>query len=285
VVQPPFPVRAFDPCLWIDPLDRLWLCWTQSFGGFDGRDGVFAAICEDPDAENPVFGPSRRLFDGLMMNKPTVLSDGTWLFPAAVWSCLESTLNVLPPEERLSAVWATEDQGKTFTCRGGADVPNRHFDEHMVIERKDGGLWMLVRRFDGVGQSFSYDGGRTWTPGGKTAIIGPDSRFFIRRLNSGALLLINHASEHIKREKMSAWVSDDDGLTWQGGLMLDERMQVSYPDGVQAADGKIYIIHDFERYGAGELVLSVFTEEDVRKNNPAGIERHIISRLSLEEKK
>ncbi len=37
--------------LWTDPLGRLWLIFDQSMDMFDGRAGVWAAICENPDAE------------------------------------------------------------------------------------------------------------------------------------------------------------------------------------------------------------------------------------------
>ncbi len=63
--------------------------------------------------------------------------------------------------------------------------------------------------------------------------------------------------------KLSAWLSDDDGKTWQGGLMLDERKGVSYPDGFQAPDGTIYISYDRNRATDGEILLARFTEEDI----------------------
>ncbi|WP_145048289.1 sialidase family protein [Lignipirellula cremea] len=68
----------------------------------------------------------------------------------------------------------------------------------------------------------------------------------------------------MKREKLTAFISDDDGKTWQGGLMLDERDDVTYPDGVQAADGTIHIVYDHQRTPLGDVLLSTFTEEDVR---------------------
>lgn len=103
-----------------------------------------------------------------MMNKPTVLQNGTWLLPIGLWACETSPLNQLPEPEHRSFVYASRDRGKSFQRLGGADVPNRCFDEHLVIERRDGSLWMLVRRFDGIGESFSYDGGLSWTPGQKS---------------------------------------------------------------------------------------------------------------------
>ena len=44
---------------------------------------------------------------------------------------------------------------------------------------------------------------------------------------------------------------------------LDGRDRVSYPDAVQAPDGAIYAVHDCDRGGAGEIVLSVFRGEEV----------------------
>lgn len=263
-------VRCYDPNLWVDPMGRLWLLWTQSFDFFDGRAGVWAAVCGEPDADAPRFGAPRRIADGLMMDKPTVLRDGTWLFPCAVWQYMKPTVPFGTTDGRrpdmaslrFSNVYASEDSGVTFVRRGGADVPERCFDEHMVVERRDGSLWMLVRTLYGVGESFSYDGGATWTPGAPSAIAGPCSRFFVRRLASGRLLLVNHY-DFTGRSNMTAMLSEDDGRTWTGGLLLDARDDVSYPDGVEAPDGRIYITYDRRRYHEREILMAVFREEDV----------------------
>ncbi len=45
--------------------------------------------------------------------------------------------------------------------------------------------------------------------------------------------------------------------------MLDERVGVSYPDGVEAADGRLYIIYDRERSGAKEILMAVIREADI----------------------
>jgi hypothetical protein len=60
-----------------------------------------------------------------------------------------------------------------------------------------------------------------------------------------------------------AFLSEDDGKNWSGGLLLDERPGVSYPDGQQAADGSIYIIYDFRRTGDQHILMTSFTEDDV----------------------
>ena len=272
-------VRCFDPTLWIDPMGRLWAFWTQSWQYYDGRDGVWAAVVSEPDAENVVFETPRRLADGLMMNKPIVTKDGKWVMPSALWSCGYFEAREEHPElddKRLANVYVSEDAGKTFEWRGGVDMPDRAFDEHMVVELEGGRLWMLVRTTYGIGQAFSSDGGHSWQEIGPSGHTGPNSRFFITRLKSGNLLMINHINptysmgegKYKTRNNLMAMLSEDDGKTWHGGLMLDSRDQVSYPDGTQAEDGRIYIIYDWQRYKAREVLMSVFTEEDVLAGRP-----------------
>jgi hypothetical protein len=62
---------------------------------------------------------------------------------------------------------------------------------------------------------------------------------------------------------MTARLSTDDGKTWSKGLLLDSREQVAYPDGTQAQDGRIFVIYDHDRQGAGEIMMAVFDEADV----------------------
>lgn len=257
MVMPQRNVRAMSAAIWIDPQQRLWLFWGQSFGAQDGRYGIWAITTNEPDAENPKWSAPRRLGDGIMLNKPTVLKNGDWLLTSSIWKADDSI-----------KVYASSDQGATFMLRGTANVPDparRGPDEPMIVERKDGTLWMMVR-MQGLAETISRDGGKTWTPVQYLPIPHPTSRFFLRRLNSGALLLVKHGplNGKVKREQLMAFVSDDDGATWQGGLMLDERDHVTYPDGVQAKDGTIYLIYDHNRTPDGEVLFANFTEEDVR---------------------
>jgi hypothetical protein len=141
----------------------------------------------------------------------------------------------------------------------------RAFDEHLFVERKDGALWLLVRTKYGIGESVSSDRGKTWPELTPSAIAHPSSRFFITRLASGNLLLVKHGpiSERTGRSHLTAFFSTDDGKTWKGGLLLDERSGVSYPDGQQTADGLIRIIYDFSRTDARQILMAAFREEDV----------------------
>ncbi|QDV18612.1 BNR/Asp-box repeat protein [Gimesia panareensis] len=272
VIDPPGPVRAYDPALWRDPSGRLWLFWAQSYRWWDGRSGVWAITTDDADQENPTWSAPRRLCNGIMMNKPTVLSNGDWLLPVAVWkqsakASIEHRFDL--PEERGGNIVISRDQGKTFELLGQTNVPHRTFDEHMIVERKDGSLWTLVRTSYGIGESISTDGGKTWSAGKESSIPHINARFFIRRLKSGDLLLVRHNPENRKtRSDLTAYISKDDGKTWEGGLLLDERPGVSYPDGVQSEDGTIYIIYDYSRTGDKKILMTTFTEADVLAGKP-----------------
>ena len=270
VVDPPGDVRAFDPCLWHDPEGVLWFFWAQGYSHWDGRAGVWAITTKDSGSEDPAWSEPRRICDGIMMNKPTVLSTGEWLLPVALWALEPKVMDKAYAhdiaENTGANLYCSIDSGKTWAFHGRSRVQERQCDEHMIVERKDGSLWKLVRTKYGVGEAFSKDRGKTWREGGpaKTVTHIPHARFFIRRLRSGKLLLVRHNPPKMdQRSHLTAFLSGDDGQTWTGGLLLDERKYVSYPDGVQALDGALYLIYDFERRGAKKILMSVFTEDDV----------------------
>lgn len=277
--------------LWTDPLGRLWLFFDQVMNHFDGRGGLWAAMCTNPDADNPQWSAPRRIWHGSMLNKPTVLSSGEWLLPVQL---LEHSKGIGPfadifPEldpYRGANVFASTDQGATWERRGKVSFPNPNWHEHMIVERQDGTLWMLARTSRGIMQSTSSDRGRTWAePSVPEGIRQPVARFHIRRLASGRLLMVKHGDTMddptTTRHKIKAFLSEDDGATWKGGLMLDERSGISYPDGVQAPDGTIYVTYDRERSKLGEILMARFTEQDVLAGelvSPASKLKMLVSR-------
>ncbi|MEP6669818.1 MAG: sialidase family protein [Chthoniobacter sp.] len=257
-------VRAFDPCLWHDPSGKLWLFWAQRAEKMMPQ--LFAMSTEDSGSADPKWSPPARIADGIMMNKPTVAADGAWLLPTALWN-----------REGSSRVVRSADHGATWEFIGSATIPeakDRNCDENMIVQRKDGSLWMLVRTRYGIGESTSTDGGKTWSECKPSSIPHVVSRFFIRRLASGKLLLVRHNPPEMKgRSHLTAYLSNDEGATWTGGLLLDERLGVSYPDGIQDQDGVIRIIYDFERNKSKQILMAAFTESDVAAGQPSGSTR------------
>ena len=251
------PVRAYDPELWMAPDGKLRLCWAQAVGHEGSVAGVWFLEITNPDEPMPQYAAPRRITDGIMMCKPLVLSNGDWALPASTWRKTDHSARMI----------VSSDQGKSWTLRGGCNVPepDRAFDEHLFVERQDGGLWLLARTKYGIGESISTDGGKTWPDLSPSNIAHPSARFFIRRLNSGNLLLVKHGAIGTRtgRSHLTAFVSTDDGSTWSDGFLLDERNSVSYPDGQQTADGTIHIIYDFSRTGDRHILMATFREDDV----------------------
>ncbi len=280
VIDPDGPdtARAFDPELWVSPDGRLFVFWAQMDRTIrDTRLGVWCMETSQPDSPRPTWSRPRRIGDGVMMCKPLVLSTGEWGLPISLWR----------EHDHSAQLVVSRDKGRTWDLRGACNVPvkARQFDEHMFIERRDKSLWLLVRTTYGIGESVSTDRGATWPDLEPSKILHTPARFFIRRLASGNLLLVKHGPIETKtgRSHLTAYISKDDGQTWDGGLMLDERRGVSYPDGQQTPDGLIRIIYDYSRTGDRNILMATFREEDAgggRATSGAVRLRQLVSKAS-----
>lgn len=261
--DPPGDTRAFDPTLWLDPRGRLWLIYNVG-NATEGTHEVWARVNSDPDSADSPFSEPRRLpLDvpyAFRMNKPIVTSWGEWVLPVT-WA-RRRVSEWFAGEDQLQGVAVSADEGETWTMHGSVEAPPWAL-ENMIVERRDGTLWMLIRGGGGsIHESVSSDRGRTWSPARPTRIANPGSRFHIRRLASGRLLLLNSPLPD-RRTSIVARLSEDDGATWSAPLALDPREGVSYPDACEAPDGRIFPVHDRLRADPGEVILTVFREADV----------------------
>ena len=293
--------RAYDPVPWIDPKGRLWYIFNRS-NRTTAEHGVYVRICDNPDAVTPVFGPEVKIDLGVpfvfRMNKLTVLSTGEWIMPVTYALQPVFAWQVQNHEVQLAlhGVAISHDEGKTWKLHGAVEAPPWAL-ESMIVELKDGHLRMLIRTNAGhLWESYSADKGVTWSKGLRSQIASPGARFFIRRLSSGNLLLVNHYNFDRNnngrglRTHLTAQISTDDGITWNEGLLLDARKDVSYPDGVEDKDGVIRIIYDFDRRGIqyrndyGYIFMAKFREEDVvQRKNVSGkvVLQHVINHITV----
>ena len=131
-----FPLSNKNGALWCDPEGGLWLFFSQSLGYFDGRSGVWAVRCADPDAETPEWGEPSRLWHGVPLNKPCVRRNGEWVLPLSLGIRRFASFDApvkgrgrAHPCERCSTLF----RGQTLP-NGGADREYRAACPHAKIQ-------------------------------------------------------------------------------------------------------------------------------------------------------
>ena len=283
-------VRIGYMLLWIDPIDRMWIIWNQTnTTDYWTEDmSVYAVIVDNPDddLDKMVFSKPKRLFNGIVDNKPTVLSNGEWMFLS------EDTVN-----KSKCYVYTTTDCGKSFNLKSTliSSAKDKWFFEPFVIELGKNHLWLLSRievgNEGGIEQAFSYDNGKTWSEFEKdlpSPLHGPGARFCLKRLKSGNILFINHdikiilepgASNRHARTKITAFLSVDNGKSWKYNFLIDGREDISYPDAEEDNEGNLYVTYDRGRAREKEILIVKFTEYDIIHNKTENIKRFIVSKV------
>lgn len=251
-------MRVMDVQLWKESSGRLWCYWAQDtytadipasdydttqgddlFDKFFNDVHAWGIYTDNPEADRPTWSEVVYIGQGFIRNKPTELSNGNVLIPGYA---VKSPTHV---QYMLAKAFGKD----VAICQGPQRIGAKGFDEPMAVERKDGSIWLLTRTNAGyICESSSHDGGKTWTETQKTALPNPCTRFFIGRLSNGMLLLINTPSSKLgNRKSLVAYLSSDDGKTWEHSLVLDERQGTTYPDVAEGSDGYIYVIYDCQR--------------------------------------
>lgn len=186
--------------------------------------------------------------------KPTFLQNGDWLCFA--YDQLTDRYGY----------YISCDQGQSFTHYYGAKKLPTWFDEAMAYQLEDGSVRMFARNSLGeLAECVSHDNGRTWSSAALSGIVAADTRFFVKRLASGRIILICN-DDSKSRKNMTVYLSEDDGKTWKYKRLLDARDGISYPD-ADEHNGVIYLTYDWGRTHHGEILFCRFTEQDIIDNN------------------
>ncbi len=250
--------RVFEIELWIAPTGALWLFWAETpyeaglampdytqkidmendseYHRLEAQVQTWCAVCEDPDAQELVFGEPWWLFNAVNRNHPFVTKSGRWLFPTYLAS----------PRDYYQFYYS-DDGGKTVkkteprTGRPGG----RNYDEPSFYQLKDGRIAALMRTtHEGMLRMFSSDEGLTWS----------EPEFFMEVASQrpcsgndheGGVWLI--PSIHPKNRNGLRLMYSADGLEFEDRLSLDDRARISYPEFVWDPDGTMYVTYDRER--------------------------------------
>lgn len=129
-------------------------------------------------------------------------------------------------------------KGEIAVDTGGAQLESGAC-EPVVIELKDGRVWMMIRTQAGSQfEAFSSDGGDTWTEPRPTRFISSNSCGALLRLRDGRIVFVwqNTLSG---REVLCAAITDDEGKTWHG--YREVTGHAHYPFLTEAPDGAIVL--------------------------------------------
>lgn len=269
--------HALDIQLWTSPDGKLYVYWVQNDTiPDDGREmkaekgqplvryegwifpdfahNEWVSICDDPDAEEPVFSEPRRLDIGFLRCKPLVTDTGRWI---------NFNYDQTPGKGLARYGYSiSDDCGATWTHRYGAEKLATCFDESMAYQKKDGTIRMFARSSIGqLAECISGDNGDTWSEACESGITHADTRFYVSRTPSGKILLILNDNAK-SRTNMTLCLSDDDGETWRWRKCIDTRGNISYPD-ADFRGNEICLTYDRERTGAREILFLRCTEEDI----------------------
>lgn len=201
----------------------------------------------------------RRLPEGILgpiKNKPVQLADGAWLSPSSTEGNKDGWLVHF---ER------SRDAGQTWE-KIGPVKKGPAFDaiQPSILFHKDGKLQALSRSKQGVvTQTWSEDGGGTWSALTATELPNPNSGTDAVTLADGRQLIVyNHSAHRPNEAKGDRWPLDialsDNGLAWRRVLTLETEERVSgyaYPAVIQAADGKVHVTYTWGRQLIKHVVI------------------------------
>jgi len=201
----------------------------------------------------------RRLPDGILgpiKNKPVEMPDGSWLSPSSTESMTDGWLVHF---ER------SRDQGATWEKIGPVKKgPGFDAIQPSLLFYQDGRMQALCRTKQGVvAQTWSKDGGSTWSALTAIELPNPNSGTDAVTLADGRQLMVYNPTAHRANEaKGDRWplavAISTDGLSWPRVLTLETEPLVSgyaYPAVIQTSDGLVHITYTWGRTKIKHVVL------------------------------
>ncbi|MEP6918471.1 MAG: sialidase family protein [Acidobacteriota bacterium] len=197
---------------------------------------------------------ARRLPDGILgpiKNKPVRLADGALLAPSST----ESADN--PSAWRVHFERST-DNGETWTTasppEAAGSAPINAIQPSVLLH--SGGMLQAVGRTKSgrIFETWSRDGGRTWSALALTTLPNPNSGIDAVTLRDGRQLVVyNHTAQG--RSPLNVSVSRD-GKAWEAAAVLEgEPGEYSYPAVIQTADGLVHITYTWKRQRVRHVVI------------------------------
>jgi len=206
----------------------------------------------------------RRLGDGSdgdligpVKNKPVQLRDGTIICPSSRETLLaDGTLIWNVHFER------SVDGGASWELIGPIhDGVQIQAIQPSILFHRRSRIQVLCRTGQGfIAESWSEDGGGTWSPMQLTPIPNPNAGTDALTLDDGRQILVyNHTqrgNEFPSGRNMLNVAISDDGRTWRPVLTLERSEgEYSYPAVIQSSDGLLHITYTYMRESIKHVVV------------------------------
>ena len=198
-------------------------------------------------------GDLRQLSTGRIV-VPTCYMEGTAL--------QDEGKGLAPTDTSVAGCFYSDDEGRSWDeCESYVYLPMRGSMEPKIEELKDGRLMMVMRtQLGSVFESFSEDGGQTWSKAQTTGLRSPESCPGLRRIpQTGDLLLIWNDSPYDPkfdhygiRSPLSAAISKDEGFTWQKSKAIetDPEWEFTNPAAIVTSQGNLLIAYEASEYAS-----------------------------------
>lgn len=251
----------------------LWRGLTGEMHLFHTQDGYLKdCVCTNPDADSGKWGDSVSIVKGYCCSPPVVLRTLAVVLP--VYYSETDDTGVLLSMDR-GATWMHQHsnikiEGKTHTCR-----PNP------VLMASKKGLLSLMNGASGYQwkwKSESRDFGRSWSKA-ERYVYSPDYPMAMVTLRSGKWCMAKNGyldqMLNYTPNRIVVYISDDEGKSWFGGLVLDDRVDSNSPCIADSGDGYIYVAYSYNPiFGdksevclarTSEMELNTFANEEYAK--------------------
>lgn len=201
------------------------------------------------------WSPARRLPDGVLgpiKDKPVQLADGS----------------IVSPSSREDGRWRihferSTDGGEHWTVIDA--IPNPHHIDAIqpsLLAWPDGRLQAIGRtKQNRLFNTWSRDGGRTWSALQLLHVRNPNSGFDAVMLTDGRALLVYNPTRHGKnwwngRGDLAVAISSD-GTHWRKVLTLEHEpgAEFSYPAVIQTRDGLVHVLYTWKRLRIRHVVI------------------------------
>ncbi len=254
--------NASMPVLWCGFGGRIWLFYC--------RDGALMMRIGNE--------PARRIADGSCSSAPVVMRNGMALLPVCTEQ--DGRITVLMSMDK-AVSWHPRPSGIVLNEKIRTENP-----DPVILPYKNGMLAMLLR---GTGYqwrwcSVSRDFGQNWSPLRKF-IYAPDTPSAAAVLPSGRWMTVKNGrldqELFYTPDRLIAYLSEDEGQTWYGDLILDDRAGATDPCICAPGNGSIYIMYRYRpddgsvcevrmvKTGEVEISAAVPVRNSLAQNNTA----------------